>query len=165
MSRGFTLPPLGTFGVCHNPEPVSSVRGANGASWNNKRPDGEAFIFQLCGNGVETEANMSANILCNDPAGADFSNDAVHFGPEVARVRLALLLAGNAEGLARVSSANNVNCSGVLGTVKLADVGMDGNIGPVSGEDSLAIGFDFTEGCGCKPGSLKTEAETSDSAE
>ena len=33
-------------GVARNPHAVSSVRRANGASWNNKRPDGEAFSFQ-----------------------------------------------------------------------------------------------------------------------
>jgi hypothetical protein len=80
--------------VGQNPEPVSAVRRPNGASWNNKRPDGEAVIFQLCGNGVETEANMSANILGNDPAGACFSNDSTHLGPEVTRVFFAELPSG-----------------------------------------------------------------------
>lgn len=80
------VPPLPAppIGVGHNPEPISAVRRAGGASWNNKRPDGEAVIFQLCGNGVETKANMSANILANDPARARFSNDSTHARLEVA---------------------------------------------------------------------------------
>ena len=95
--------------VGQNPEPVPSVGCADGASWNNKRPDGEAVIFQLCGNLVETEANVSANVLANDPAGATLSNDTAHFRPEVSRVRFPLLLPCRAEGLAGISSANKVN--------------------------------------------------------
>src|SRR5271163_2210330 len=100
--------------VGHNPQSVPSVGRADGASWNNKRPDGEAVIFQLCGNGVETEANMPANVLANDPAGACFSNDSVHFRPEVARIGFPLLFSCRTEWLAGITSANNINCSGVL---------------------------------------------------
>jgi len=39
--------PSAALGVGQNPEPVPPMGRADGASWNNKRPDGEAVIFQL----------------------------------------------------------------------------------------------------------------------
>jgi hypothetical protein len=135
---------------------------ADGASWNNKRPDGEAVIFHLCGNGVETEANVSANILGNDPAGACFSNDSVHFRPEVARIGFPELLACGTEGLAGIASANNVNCSGVLLAVELADVVVDWDVWPVPLEHPSAVGLDFAEGDGSHPSPFEAETEAAD---
>jgi hypothetical protein len=42
------------------PDEISPTRCPDGAGWNNKRPDGEAVILKLCGNGVETKTNVSA---------------------------------------------------------------------------------------------------------
>jgi hypothetical protein len=108
---------------------------------------------------------MAANILGNDPAGAHFSNDAVHFRPEVARVRFALLLSCSTEGLAGIASANNVNCSGILAAVELANVLVDRDSGPVPGEDVSAIGLDFAECCCPHSCPFEAEAEAADSAE
>jgi hypothetical protein len=91
------------FRVAHNPHAVSPVRRANGASWNNKRPDGEAFSFQRCGNLIEAEANMSSNILGNDPSRPDLSNKAIHLRPEMSFIFFATPSSCHAEGLARVS--------------------------------------------------------------
>lgn len=100
---------------------------------------------------------MSANILANDPTGAHFSNDSVHFRPEVARVGFAKLPSGNREGLAGVSSANKIDCSGVLAAVKLADVAVDGDAGLVSGKHLPAISIDLTKGGGSHSCSFESE--------
>jgi len=159
------FPPFTPLGVGNNPEPVPPVWGTDGTSRNNERPDSVAVTFQLCGNGVETEANMSANILGQDPTGASFSNDSVHLRPEVSRVRFPKLLARCGEGLAGVSTANNVNCSGELAAVERADVVVDRYVGPVPGEDLSAVGVDLAERGGAHPGSFEPKAESADPAE
>jgi hypothetical protein len=108
---------------------------------------------------------MADNVFCNDPAGACVSNDPEHFRPEVARVFFPELLAGRAKGLAGVSSANKVNCSGVLVAVELADVAVDRDSGPVASQHPLAIRIDLTKGGGAHSGSFEAEAESSNSAE
>jgi hypothetical protein len=146
------------IGVGNNPEPVAPVRRVNGASWNNKRPDGEAFSFQRCGNLVETEFKMSSNILGNDPSRPDFSYKSMHLRPEMSFIFCAELFSGDAEGLAGVSAANKVNCSLVGASVELPDVAVDGDVGPMLVQDGLAEGIDFAEGE--SPHARLSEAET-----
>ena len=55
------------------------------------------------------------------------------------------MCSGIAVDLAGVASANKVNCSGILCSVELTDVGVDGNTGEVAVENSLAIFVNFTE--------------------
>jgi hypothetical protein len=80
------------FGVAHNPEAFPSVGCPDRTSWYKERPDGEAFSFQLCGHGVETELNVSCNIFTNNPSWADVADDAEHVRPEVAGVAFGVLV-------------------------------------------------------------------------
>lgn len=93
----------------NNPYAVPPLRRPDGTSWNNERPRGVAKGFQLIEYGVETEFNMSTNILANDPSRAEFSYESVHFRPEVARVALSALSFCDAEGLAGIAPADEVD--------------------------------------------------------
>ena len=46
-----------------------AVRGADGASWNNKRLDFVAFSFQVRYAVVEPHSHEPANIFANNPTG------------------------------------------------------------------------------------------------
>jgi len=57
-------------GVCNNPDPISSVRGVNGASWNDKW-DGlipEAFQVRKAALEAHRLVNKASHILANDPS-------------------------------------------------------------------------------------------------
>jgi hypothetical protein len=87
------------------------VRGVNGASWNNKRPAGVALSLQVRKHVIEAHADVTSNVLSNDPSGPEFSHEPTKFRPEVAVIFLASALPGCGKRLAWVSAANNVNCS------------------------------------------------------
>jgi hypothetical protein len=83
---------------------VSSVRGIDGTSRNNKRLAGVADAFQVRKHRVELHADEPSNILTNDPSGPDFLYNSAHFRPEVTVILLAPSLPGCREWLARKSS-------------------------------------------------------------
>jgi hypothetical protein len=66
-------------------------------------------MCQVSEYGVEAEFNMSSNVLANDPSRPDFSYEAMHFRPEVARVLYSALVACDAEGLAGIAAAEEVD--------------------------------------------------------
>lgn len=141
------------------------MRGVNGASWNNKRPDGVTLSFQRCGNLVETKFNMSSNILGNDPSRPDLSYKTMHFRPEVSLIRRPTPFSGNAEGLAGIAPADKVDVSSIVCSIQLADVGMDGDSRPMLSEDGAAEGIDFTEGDGSEARLFEAKTEPSDAGE
>jgi hypothetical protein len=57
-------------GVCHNPDAISSVRGVDGASWNNKWGDFIPDAFQVRKAALEAQrfVNKASHILPNDPS-------------------------------------------------------------------------------------------------
>jgi hypothetical protein len=103
--------PAPVDGVGQNEHPVSSVRGVDTASWNNKALRGVAFVFQVSKHRVECQIDDPRHILTNDPSGPEFVYDAAHFRPEVTVIFLASALPGEGKRLARESAGNNVNCS------------------------------------------------------
>jgi DNA-binding XRE family transcriptional regulator len=96
------------LGVAHNPKPVSSVRGIDGASWNNKRLAGVTFGFQVRKHCVETQGNVSINILENAPSWSLCLHNCKYFRPDMAVIFLASLLPGNGEGLAGISGCEDI---------------------------------------------------------
>lgn len=107
---------------------------------------------------------MPSNVLSKHPSGPEFLDKAAIFRPEVAVIRRASSLHGDGEGLAWVSSANNVNGSHVLAS-EASHVLMAGDARPVLCEDGAAVRVDFAEGDGAESSrSLKAEGETADSA-
>jgi hypothetical protein len=107
----FVCAPLLTVIVGNNPDSISSVRGIDGASRNNKRPAGVAFAFQVRKHLVEAHADVTINIFSNDPTGPGGSHEPMHFRPEVTVIFLASALPGLTKWLAWVSPADDVNRS------------------------------------------------------
>jgi hypothetical protein len=92
------------FGVAHNPNPISSVRGIDTASWNNDRLDFVSTRFQIRTDLVECQADDSNNILTNNPSWPCLLYDSEHLRPEIAVIVLASPLPGITERLAGKSS-------------------------------------------------------------
>lgn len=106
--------------------------------------------------------NKAANVFAHDPTRLDSANDSKHFRPEMSRIVGSFSLAGLGVGLTGKSAGKNVNCVGVGGGVKGADVGVSFNIGEVFGEDALAPGVKFDLECVVPAGPLGGEVEASD---
>jgi hypothetical protein len=98
-------------GVPNNDAPIPSMRGVDGASWNNKRLDGVVLGLQVRKHLVELHTDDPNNIFTNDPRGPDFRYNSEHFRPEETVVILAFSLPGSTKRLAWEASRNNVNCS------------------------------------------------------
>lgn len=49
-----------------NPDAVAPVRSVDGASWNNNRPAGVAFAFQVSENSVEPQRDEPSNVLAQE---------------------------------------------------------------------------------------------------
>jgi|TARA_A100001391_G_C4972462_1_gene253039 hypothetical protein len=79
------------LGVAHNPESFSLVGRIDGASWNNKRPRGVAFTFQVSEHLVETQGDVTINIFENAPSGSFLCNNFVQVRPDVAVIETSLL--------------------------------------------------------------------------
>jgi hypothetical protein len=129
------------------------VRGVNGASWNNKRPAGVALSLQVRKHVIEAHADVTSNILSNDPSGPEFSHEPTKFRPEVAVIFLASSLPGCGKGLAWVSAANNVNWSVNVASFQFPHVWEARDIRPVPCQDSAGERLVFAEGDGFKTAS------------
>jgi hypothetical protein len=154
-------------GVGHNPNPVSSVRGADGASWNNKWDGLVSDAFQVRKAALEAQrlVNKASDIFANDPPTLYSFNNSQHFRPEIAVIVCASPLPGNGEGLARETAADEVNSS-ISICVDGSNVVVDRCVGPVLSQDGLTEGVLLAEGdCPKRSGSFESEAEPSDAAE
>ena len=83
-----------------DPDAVAPVRGVDGASWNNNRPAGVAFAFQVSENSIEPQRDEASNVFAQEYSGSRLCNKAMQFRPEVTVVGLRALVAGDAERLA-----------------------------------------------------------------
>jgi len=150
--------------VGHNPNSVSSVRGIDGTSWNNCRPRGVAFAFQVRKHFVEAHADVSSNILKQSPSGPDGSHEPFNFWPEVTVIFLASSLPGETEWLAGVSPDNAINSSKSiclqLFTTQLPYICVARHAWPVLPQNLPAVGINLAEHDGFKSARpLKPEAE------
>ena len=154
-------------GVGHNPDAVASMRGADGASWNNKWDGAVPDAFQVRKAALEAQwlVNKASDIFANDPPTLYSFNNSQHFRPEISVIFCASLLPGNGEGLARETAADEVNSSKSI-CVDGSDVVVDRRVGPMLSQDGLAERLSLTE-CNCSKSSrcFESEAEPSDAAE
>lgn len=156
----------------NNPDPVPSVRGANGASWNAV----PLRVIPERGQVAENSAERSAAIERKQPwdvlqdrvTRLNLANDSGEFRPKVPFVGFAAPRSGDAERLAREPAANNVDCDSI-GAKPLGGEGshvvVTGHVGPMLAEDGAAVGLDFAERDGSHSGALEPEAESADAAE
>ncbi|ALN64596.1 hypothetical protein GLA29479_3745 [Lysobacter antibioticus] len=49
-----------------DPDALASMRGVDGASWNNNRPAGVAFGFQVSKNSIEPQRDEASNVLAHE---------------------------------------------------------------------------------------------------
>jgi hypothetical protein len=164
FSRSVTLSLA--VGVSHNPDPVASVRGIDGASWNNKWRGliPEAFQVRKAAREAQRLVNKASHIFANDPLRPYVCNKGSHDRPEVAVIFCASLLPGCGPRLTRKAAAEDVNSS-ISICINGSNVVVDRDIGPVLSEDGLAEGVLFTEGnCPKRSGCFKPEAEAPDPA-
>jgi hypothetical protein len=147
------------------------VRGIDTASWNNKRPAGVAFTFQVRKHLVEAHVDVSSNIFSNDPRGPDGSHEPMHFRPEMAVIFRASSLPGVGERLAGVSACDNIDNWAVSGFFERVigqrpDIVEDRHIRPVLGQNLAWVFLDLAERHGFKAASgLKPKAEAANAAE
>jgi hypothetical protein len=99
--------PSALLAVGNDPYPVPSVRGVDGASWNNKRLHFVTFSFQVRNTLIEPHADEPINILTNTPMGLCLRYNPEHFRPERTVILLAFSLPGIGKGLTRKSSGEN----------------------------------------------------------
>jgi hypothetical protein len=150
--------------VGHNPHSVSSVEGADGASWNNDRPDGVALCFQVRSATVEFHRNDARHILANDPSGPDSFNNGNHCRPEEAVISRACPLPGETEWMAGKSSREKRSpCVAFAG--EGAHVVMDWHVGPVFPQYPLCVWFALAEGDRSESSPPCGEGKPSDPAE
>jgi hypothetical protein len=99
--------------VGHNPDSVASVRGIDGASWNNKWDGAVAEAFQVRKAALEAQCfvNKASHVFANDPPRPYVFNKGSHDRPEVTVIFCASLLPGDAPRLAREPAAEDVNSS------------------------------------------------------
>lgn len=121
-------------GVCHNENALSYLRYTKGASWKPKRDGVVTQGFQVAENHIEVKALDVSNVLSHNPSRGDFFHNPAHLWPEVAIIGFVLSGAAGwscvAEGLARKSSANNVNWAEVV-LAAISDVAMTVDGGPM----------------------------------
>jgi hypothetical protein len=153
--------PSPAVGVRQNPYPFPFVRGADGASRNNKRPCFVAKCFQVRKHCVEPQSDVPNNILSKHPSGPEFFDKPTIFRPEMAVILRASTLPGTAEGLARIAPADKVNWPCIPG-VQVAHIFVDGHTWPVLAKHGSAVGVDFAEGDGSHPGSFESKGESAD---
>lgn len=140
---------------------------SDGRSRNNKRPRGVAETLQVSEHIIECHRDEASNVFANDPSGSRECNDAAHLRPEVAVVRFAFLLSGDAEGLAGEASTDEIDSSEPTQSVCVNGVNVSetGDVGPVLTQDGSAVFVALAEGDGSHSGSLEPETESANPAE
>ena len=127
VSYGETIVLCTAVGVSNKPNPVPSVGCADACSRKYARPYVVPLSFQVSARLLEDHASVpaseAANVFAHNETRGSFAYDAQHFGPQVALVVLSQSLPCGAVGLARESSADNINSSAPCGSVKLFDIG------------------------------------------
>ena len=94
-------PHLFARGVGHKPETVPTMGRPDTASWQYSRRDGVAFAFQIMSGFVQPfMGNRGRNLFSKDDWRFALADEPEPYWPEMAFVRLALLLSGGTEGLA-----------------------------------------------------------------
>jgi hypothetical protein len=148
------------FGVGHNPDPFSLVRGIDGASWYNDRPDLVAETFQISTHLVECQVDDARHILAKEPSGPESVKAADHFRPEVTVICRASSLPGNTERLAGESSADKVH-SWDVSPVDFRDVVVARDCRPVLFEDFSGVVIVFNLPFDSHSGSFKAKVKSS----
>lgn len=151
----------------NNPESVPLVVSSSGTSRNNKRPRGVAETFQVREHFVEPQADVTSNVLAKDPSGSRECNNSMQFRPEVAVILMRSASSGDTEGLAGISTADEIDGSKPTQSacINAANVPKVRNAWPALGEDDTTEIVGLAEPDGTHTGSLESETEAADATE
>jgi hypothetical protein len=148
-------------GVGHKPDPISDVRGTEGAS---------RYAVPLCvvperGQVPENVAKPPSkepwDVLHEHVAGSKKANETGVFGPHPSLVCLGELEAGGTDGLAGEASAENIDCWGL----ESSDIPVARDVGPVGTKDGTAVIVDLALPRDPEPGSFKAKIPTANTRE
>jgi hypothetical protein len=156
-------------GVGQDEDPDPLMRRTNLCRREQARRRREAQIPKLSQDGLETEGDVTGDILEEDPCGPTFADNAGDVGPEMTGIIGAAALPDRAEGLAGVSGKDDIEGAVEGPGVEAAEVGPDRCRGEIPGalgcnEDSTRPGLPFDEGAGVIAGFGEHEAQIKASA-
>lgn len=142
-------PPLGVFGVGHEPQPLPEVRRADAVCAQYDRPDGVVFALHVCLNKIKPAVpHRRFNLLTKHDARAALSDEMEPVGPEVPLVSVPSASACRAVRLAGTRPRPDRLVGGPSGAGEgvgpPADPGEEvavGELGKVAGEDILDVTF------------------------
>jgi hypothetical protein len=177
LSKSEVMPVSTTSGVGHNPDPVASVRRANGASWYAVPLRIIPERGQGSENGIQPSRKQRSDVLQDDEAWSQFANKTGDFVEQAAPLACeASAKSCKANVLAREPAADDIDGNSI-GSKSFAGKGADiivaGDVRPVLCEDFAGELFDFAERdcfkaivCGTfQCGALQPKGEAANSAE
>jgi hypothetical protein len=158
------------FGVGHNPESVSLVGSANGASWYAVPLRIIPERGQVSENSAHSSIKQRCDVLHDDVAGSKLANKTGVFGPETTAVAFNPdTLAGIRNVLAGESADDGVNqnsTSSKLGSGEFAHIVIAGHSRPMLRQNTLAEWIDLAERDGLEPARpLQSQVEATDAGE
>lgn len=161
---GASEPRSRVVGVGHNPEPVTSVRGANGCSRYAVPFRVVPALGQVPENSSEPQGKVPWHVLQEHEAGSNVANDSEDFGPKMTLVRLSESRAGEAEGLAWVPACEEVERP-ELRPVEVAYVADAWGAWPVAFEDAGGVLVDLDLPDASHTGSFQSKIDSPHSGE
>ena len=104
-------PPSDAVGVAQDEQPAPAVASARFSRCEQARLNRVTQAVKASDDVGESQREVALDVFAEDPFGADLVDDAGDVGPEVARIRLAPSLAGEAEGLAGITGSDEMNAA------------------------------------------------------
>ena len=157
-------------GVGHKPHSVSSVRGADGGSWNTVPDRIVPDLGKGPENGSHSETKQAWDVLHDDETGSCLANNAPVFAPQTrSRTFEASPLSSEGNVLAREPAADDIDGNSIGSKSccgELADVVIARDLWPVLCQDAATEWVYLAERYSLEAaGALKAEAEAADPAE
>jgi hypothetical protein len=139
------LPPLPSdaFGVGHEPDPVTEVRGANGRRWNAVPLRVIPERGQVPENSAKPPSKEICDVLHEDVAGSKLANQAGVLAPKTRPLAFdPRSSAGDAEVLAGEAAAEHIDGFDICAS-ELSHVGVARHAGPMPLKDAAGVGVGF----------------------
>ena len=164
--------PSRAAGVGNDPEPVASVRCANGGSRNAVPLRIIPDLGQPSENSLQPSIKQRCDVLHDDVPGSKLANDAEIFDPKAGPSAVkseGFRRVGNANVLAGEAAADDINADAVTNKSVCGEgshVVINRNLRPVLRQDPPAVGLDLAKGDGLEATSpLQPEREAANSRE
>jgi len=150
-------------GVGHNEDAFAKVRGTTRCRRYNLPFRVIPHLFQSRNDITESSFDESWDVLHKDVLGSKVANNTGEFGPEPAGVFLREPFAGETDGLAGETSADEVDS--FCGFVDVSDVLVDVESGPVMPKNCATVRVDLALPADFHPRPLEAEVDAPDARE